>query len=619
MDRRHLLFSAGASLALAGCAVRAAPKPVAAVTPPVPAPLPVVATPQEQLSALLEQIFNETLDQSPEFVTALGLDSDARAQAKFRLSDASRAAGEKDKVLTADQLRRLKAIDRSALSGLAAVNYDTVLFSLQNADEGNRRFNYGSNGGGQPYVLSQLTGSYQGTPDFLGSTHVIETATDADAYLSRLEAFGTQMDQELERARHDVALGVIPPDFVIERTLTQMKGLVSEPSASPLVNQLATKLKAKNITGDQVAQASAIYRDKVRPAIERQMAFMTGLQSRAVHDAGIGRLPDSQAYYELALRQSTTTTLSPAEIHQIGLEQAKELSARADTILRKEGYTKGTVAERIQGLYREKKYRYPNTDAGKAKLLVDLNAQVQAMSKRLPDYFGVLPKAPLEIKRVPAFIEAGAPGGYYNQPSLDGSRPGIYWINLRDTAEYPSWSLPTLTYHEGIPGHHLHLSLQQETDLPMIRRASFLSAYGEGWALYAELLAKEMGVYDKDPIGEIGYLQSALFRSGRLVVDTGLHAMGWSREKAIATMRSIDGSPETAAATEIERYCVWPGQACSYMVGKLTWVRLREKARAALGDRFDIRAFHDAGLQSGSTPLTVLESVIDAYIARAKG
>ncbi|CAN5451592.1 DUF885 family protein [soil metagenome] len=616
-SRRELLLTAGATLALAGCAT-AGPAPLTQAAPP-PAPLPPPGpSANAQLARLLDALFEETLDDAPELVTQLGLDKGARADAKRRLSDASIEDLEKDRARTADQLARMRAIDRSQLTGMSAINYDSVIFGLANTDEANRRFKYGPEGAGHPYVLSQLNGSYRSTPDFLGNQHVIETKDDADAYLSRLEAYATQMDQETERARRDVGLGMIPPDFAIDKALTQMNNLRTSPGASPLVSQLVKKVKDKAIAGDYGAEASKIYLEKVRPALERQIAFMKETRSKATHDAGIGGRPDGEAYYALALRNSTTTTLSAAEIHQIGLEQARELSARADVILRAQGYTKGSVGARIQGLFKEKKYHYPNTDLGKEKLIADLNLQIQAMSKRLPDYFGALPKAPLDIKRVPKFIEAGAPGGYYNQATLDGSRPGIHWINLRDTAEYPTWTLPTLTYHEGIPGHHLQLTLQQEADLPMIRRASFLSAYGEGWALYAEKLAQEMGVYADNPLGEIGYIQSSLFRSGRLVVDTGLHAMGWSREKAIATMMEIDGEPESSAITEIERYCVWPGQACSYMVGKLTWLRLREKARAALGPAFDIRKFHDAGLLSGAMPLTVLEAVIDNYIAANK-
>jgi uncharacterized protein (DUF885 family) len=266
-------------------------------------------------------------------------------------------------------------------------------------------------------------------------------------------------------------------------------------------------------------------------------------------------------------------------------------------------------------MYEDKRFLYPNTDAGKETLIADLNVKVQAVQAKLPQWFGALPKAKVEIKRIPKYTEAGAPGGYYNNGSLDGTRPGQYYINLRDTAEVPSWTLPTLTYHESIPGHHLQLSLQQEADLPMIRRLSFFSAYIEGWALYAEQLADEMGMYDTDPWGRIGYLHDAALRAVRLVVDTGLHAMRWSREQAIRYFVDTIGDQDTAAATEVERYCVWPGQACAYMLGKLEWLKLRDQAKARLGARFDIRRFHDAGLLSGAMPLEVLDAVIADWIA----
>ena len=262
--------------------------------------------------------------------------------------------------------------------------------------------------------------------------------------------------------------------------------------------------------------------------------------------------------------------------------------------------------------------RYPNTDAGKEKLLRDLNQKVKAVTARLPEWFNTLPRAGLEIRRVPKYTEAGAPGGYYNTPALDGSRPGIYYINLRDTAEVPSWTLPTLTFHEGIPGHHLQLSIQQEVDVPLIRKLSFFSAYIEGWALYSEQLAVEMGMYKNDPYGHIGQLHDAMFRAVRLVVDTGLHSMKWSREKAVKYYVNTLGDQEASATTEVERYCVWPGQACSYMLGKLKILELRDKARQSLGPRFDIRKFHDAVLLNGAVPLSVLSTEVDAFIQQAK-
>jgi uncharacterized protein (DUF885 family) len=606
LSRRHLLLAATAAGLTRPCAAESAP------------PRSDQAQAQAQaLTATLDRFFQEQLAENPEFVTQLGLDEGEHADAKSRLTDQSLANLKHLRALNADQLRRMQAIDRSRLTGMSAVNYDAVYFGLEATAETDRRVPYGQQGGGAPYVLSQLTGSYQSTPSFLATQHVIETKADCDAYLARLEAFAAVLDQETERAKHDVGLGVVPPDFIVERTVGQMKGLQVAPEASTLVSSLADRAKAKGIAGDYAGAASKIYLDKVTPALSRQIAFMEGTRPKAAHDAGVWRLPDGEAYYALSLKVGTTTAMSAAEVHKLGLDQARELSARADGLLKAQGFTKGSVSERIGALFRDERYRYANTDEAKVKLIDDLNGQIRIVQARLPKYFGALPKAPVEIRRVPKFIEAGAPGGYYNNPTLDGSRPGIYWINLRDTAEVPRWTLPTLTYHEAIPGHHLQLTLQQEADLPMIRRGAFYSAYGEGWALYAEQLAGEMGMYADDPLGEIGYLQSALFRSARLVVDTGIHAMRWSREQAIATMAEMDGEPVSSAATENERYCVWPGQACSYMVGKLTWLRLRDKARAALGARYDIRRFHDAGLLSGNMPLTALETVIDGYIARS--
>ena len=600
-NRRQMLFGAAGAMALT-----AAPRALAQGTAPQA---------EQRLNTMLEAFYQEVLDARPELVTRLGLDTGARAAAKSQLSPASAEAMARDRARTADQLTRLETLPREELTGLAAVNYDAVHYGLATRAASNRLFAYGGDGPGSPYVLSQLNGAYQDVPDFLGSQHVIETRADAEAYLARLEAFATVLDQETELARAEAAMGVVPPDFVIERALTQMNGLKTAPADSPLVTSVAERARARGLEGDFAAAASAIYTDKVAPALDRQIALLSSWAPQAVHEAGCWRLPDGEAFYEHSLRASTTTTLSAEEVHQLGLEQARELSARAEVILQAQGYTQGSVGERIAALFKDPQYHYPNTDAGKVELIESLNAMTEAMAKRLPDYFGTLPKAPVEVRRVPSFIEAGAPGGYYNQPTLDGSRPGIFWINLRDTAENPTWTLPTLTYHEALPGHHMQLALQQEADLPMIRRATFISAYGEGWALYAEELAKEMGVYEDNPLGELGYLQAALFRAARLVVDTGLHAKRWSREQAIETMSSIDGSPISSSTTEIERYAVWPAQACSYMVGKLTWLRLRDKARQALGPRFDMAAFHDAGLLSGAMPLTVLEAVIDNHIA----
>ena len=290
------------------------------------------------------------------------------------------------------------------------------------------------------------------------------------------------------------------------------------------------------------------------------------------------------------------------------------LSADIDAALQAQGMKDGTVAQRLTTLADDPKYRYANTDAAKETLIADLNTRVAAVQAKLPNYFATLPKSRVSIKRVPKATEAGAPGGYYQPGSLDGKRPGAYYINLRDTAEVPKWALPTLTFHESIPGHHLQISLANETPgLPLIRKIIGFSGYQEGWAVYAEQLAVEMGMYDGDPFGHIGQLQAALFRAVRLVVDSGLHAQGWSRDQAVDYYVNTIGEKRTSAITEVERYCVWPGQACSYMIGKLTWLRLRDQAKKSLGDKFDIKTFHDAGLLSGALPLDVLDQVITRF------
>jgi uncharacterized protein (DUF885 family) len=386
-----------------------------------------------------------------------------------------------------------------------------------------------------------------------------------------------------------------------------------------LVTSLANRAKAAGIAGDWQAQAAKIYTDKIVPGVRRQAEALQALQPKAVHAAGVARLPKGDELYALSLRNYTTSSIAPAEIHQTGLDLVADLSAQIDSALKAQGLSKGAVAERLRALAADPKQLYANTDEAKVQLIADLNKKVAVIQAKLPDYFGALPKTGVEIHRVPKAIEAGAPSGYYMAGSLDGSRKGIYWINLRDTSEMARYRLPTLTYHESIPGHHLQLTLAQEMkDLPLIRKMVFFSGYGEGWALYAEQLAVEMGMYDNDPFGHVGQLHDAMFRAVRLVVDTGLHAQGWSRENSIDYFAGTLGVQRSEAQTEVERYCVWPGQACSYMVGKLTWLRVRDHARRALGAKFDLKKFHDAGLLSGALPLDVLEQVIGTYIATAK-
>jgi uncharacterized protein (DUF885 family) len=558
---------------------------------------------------------DEILAKSPQLATNLGLDKGPLAAAKAKLNDESLERSEAADRENADRLRRLRAFDRSSVSGLALANYDTVEFQMETQAR-IARFAYGD--GVLPYPVTQRDGSYQSVPDFLDRQHTIETREDAEAYISRLRAFAVVLDQETERVKHDAAAGSIPPDFVIDRAVKQIRALRAIPAAQTvLTTSIATRAQKKGLAGDFATDALRIVETEIYPALERQAAAIEQLRPRAVHEAGIARLPDGAAFYEIALRQFTTTTdMTADEIHRMGLEQAAELSSQMDAILRSKGLTKGSVGQRVQELNKDPQYLYPNTDAGRQQILDYCNSLIAALQPRLPQYFGRLPKTPVEVRRIPAYTESGAAGGYYQRPPVDGSRPGAFFINLRNTAELPRWTLPTLTYHESAPGHHFQLALVVEMkELPLIRKTGQFSANTEGWALYSEQLCDEMGLYENDPLGRLGRLQATIFRAARCVVDTGLHSKGWSREQAIDYMVETTGDNREAMTTEVERYCVYPGQATSYKVGHTRWVQLRENARAKLGAKFDIRAFHDTGLSAAPMPLAVLERVYNDWIA----
>lgn len=569
-----------------------------------------------QLKTFMDATFEQTLDKSPEVVTMFGLDKGDRAAAKSRLTVPTRAEEDDQRAFTRRQRAELARIDRSKLDARNANYYDSL---SQNLDGVIATYDipYGQGGWPNPYRVSQQGGAYQSTPDFLANQHTIETAADADAYVARVNAFADVLLAETDRLKEDYALGVIPPDFILAKAIRQQDGVLATPAAaSPLTQSVVDRARAKGLTGDWGAQVERLVTERVYPALAAQNAVLKAAQPNAVHEASVRRLPQGEQYYANSLRYITTTRLTADEIHRTGLEQMADLTVRADVLLKAQGLTQGSVAERIKALGDDPKYVYANTDAGKAELIAKLNAQMADMQARLPDAFGRLPKAKVEIKRVPPEIEAGAPMGYYNSPSLDGTRPGIYWINLKDTAEWPSWTLPTLTYHEATPGHHLQISLQQESEsAPLLMNLLGFSSYVEGWGLYAEQLADELGAYENDPVGQIGYLQSLMFRAARLVVDTGIHSKGWSREQGIRYMMEAYGDQEGAATSEVERYCGWPGQACAYKVGHNEWVRLREKAKTTLGSRFDIKGFHETALAAGGVPLSVLERIVDGWVA----
>jgi uncharacterized protein (DUF885 family) len=597
MDRRNFVIGAAAASLAGTLPVRA----VAAAT---------ANKADSDLRAMLDRFFYARLEESPEQATRLGLDTGPRAALKSKLDDESASAQARALSRAKGELAELGKVDTARLSPAAKIDHEVVTYQLTQSIAGAERFRYGSSMGRfAPYVLSQLTGPYRDVPDFLDSQVRVRDAAEADAYLARLEAFPGAIDTSSESQRADAAKGVFAPDYILDTTLKILAAAREKPAdQTVMVASFAAKLKAANLPADRVAQAKAIVDQKVFPALDRQRDLVTELRARAVHDAGCWRLPDGDAYYAAAAEAATTVKMSGDEIHRLGLEQVKEISARIDTILKGEGMRQGSVGDRLVELNKRPDQLFPNTDEGRDALLAQLNRQIEAMQPRLSEAFSVLPKAPVEVRRVPPTIQAGAPGGYYQNASLDGSRPAIYFINLRDTFDRPKFGLATLTHHEAVPGHHLQVSVALESpEIPMIRRRGFFSGYSEGWALYAEQLADEMGMFKGDPLGQVGYLQSLLFRATRLVVDSGMHAKRWSREQATDYLIATTGIARGRSQGEIDRYTVWPGQACSYKVGHTVWTRLRAEAQKRPG--FTLKDFH-AVLSDGAMPLAVLERVV---------
>ncbi|HEY0014346.1 MAG TPA: DUF885 family protein [Allosphingosinicella sp.] len=603
LDRRAFLASTGslALLAASGCATR---------------PRESAEDRDRALDRMLQAWFDEDLRESPTFATNLGLDTGELAGLRGQLGDSSRAKMAEERAEAVARHRQLTQFGRSGLSPAGQLSYDIAMFRQGLLQEGSR-FHYGSFGGRPvPYTVTQLGGAYYGVPDFLDTQHPVRTAADAEAYLSRLNDFARNIDQETERVTHDASVGVVPPDFILDKAIGNVERLRATPAAqTTLVRSLGRRASAAGLGEDWSGRAASIVSGPVAAALDRQLAALRTVRRRATSDAGVWKLPAGESYYAYALKANNTTTMSPEEVHQMGLDQVRDLHAQLDVLLKAQGYTRGTVGERINALNREERFLIANTDAGRAQLLESLNQQVREITPLLPRVFATIPRAAVEIRRVPVDIEAGAPGGYYQGASLDGARPGAYYINLKDTHEWPTIGLPTLTYHEAVPGHHFQISIAREAgELPIYRRTGGFSAYSEGWALYAERVADELGVYEGNPFGRIGYLQSYLFRAVRLVVDTGLHHKRWTREQAIRWMVDNAAEPEGSAVREIERYIVWPGQATAYKIGQTVIDGLRGEAERRMGARFDIKRFHDVVLTGGAMPLTVLQQRVRGWM-----
>ena len=563
--------------------------------------------------ALYEQLFQEAVARSPELATSLGLDNGARAALKSQLSPRTAAERQKNLAVTRETLRRLRTLDRAALSDANKLNTDVLIYSAEAREIAPARF--GIDSVVRPYPIFQQGGAYFSVPDFLNSAHTIRTAADAEAYLARLDAFARVLDDETAEQRAQAARGFLAPGWSLDLTLVQMRKLRGSPAAEAgLVRSLVTRARAANIAGDWQGRATRIVESRVYPALDRQIAAIEALRPSSRAGDGVWRLPDGDAIYAAALEQMTTTTMSPEEVHRMGLSQVTEIGAELDTILRGEGLAQGSVGARLALLNARADQVYPDTAEGRAALIESLNEDVRRINAQLPRFFATLPTQPLEIRAVPVEIQDGASNGYYRSASLDGSRPAIYFINLKDVRDWPKYTLPALSFHEGNPGHHLQISIAQTSrDIPTLRKLGGFSSYSEGWALYAESVANEAGVY-RTPLERAGFLQSYLFRATRLVVDTGLHAKRWSREKATDYMVETTGFARPRTQREVERYCTQPGQACSYKVGHGVWSRLREEAERAQGRRFDVKQFHEV-LKEGAMPLTILEARVRARMA----
>ncbi len=607
LTRRELLAGSGAvggAVALSGC------NSIAPLRGPATA---------AQANALLDSIAENLLWQSPETATSLGIDKGARAPLRSRLGDRSMTGQARLAATLRTDLARAEAIDTTALPFATRTSVEVVRSAYRTALEGFAQ-PYGdvAIGGWRntPYVVIQNVGAYLDTPRFLDSDHTVKDASDAEAYLARLDGMASQLGGELARMKDARGKGLIPPAFLLDKADKQLEAvLLGAMKGGPMVESLVRR--TQGMRGDWEARARAIVTQKIAPALEAQLAE-TRLQRRsATMDPGLWARPGGDSFYAWALRASTTTRMTPDEIHRMGLDQLAELHGRMDPILKKLGYASGLVGERMNALAEDKRYKFASGDPGRAEIMAYIDQWIAKFRSLTPRAFNTLVKGNLEVKRLPPEEEPGAPGAYGGAGSIDGTIPGKFWINLRTTDLHSKYSLPDLAAHEAIPGHVWQGEYANR--LPLIRTMLAFNAYSEGWALYAEQLMDELGAYDDFEVGRLGYLQSLAFRACRLVVDTGLHAKRWTREQGVRFFVERNGSNAQEVASEVDRYCSWAGQACGYKVGHSEIVRQRGLAQAALGPRYDLKAFNDAVVKGGNVPMDVLAKNVADYVATSRG
>ncbi len=552
--------------------------------------------------------------QSPELLSSV------RVLEKFgmdghnaELDDASMASGDEmfKNIMAAHET--LKSYQDEDLDSADKMSKDVMLSLLDIVVEG-ERFRFHN------YPVNQLFGVQNGFPSFMESTHQINNFGDAEDYVSRLNKVGIKFDQVLEGLKHRENLGILPPQFVVTKVLEEMRNFVATPAEENILfAALARKMEeAKLKQGDQqqiAEQAKSAIEQTVYPAYQRLIDYFVALDTKVSDNHGVWNLPDGEAFYALAMRFFTTTDYTPDYIHQFGLQEVERIQAEILGILETEGWdVSGGFTQSIENMTINPRFYYPDNKEGREQILDDYKTMLVDIERQMSSHFHDYPEATIDVQRIPEFKEKTSPGAYYQGPAMDGSRPGVFYANLHDIKATPKYGMKTLAYHEGIPGHHYQIAIQRELeDMPFFRKMIPFTAYSEGWALYAERVAYEMGMLP-DPYDNIGRLQAELFRAVRLVVDTGIHAKRWSREQAIEYMLTHTGMAESDVVAEIERYFVMPGQALAYKVGMTKILELREKAKNTLGNKYDIRDFHRVVLNNGAVPLNILEQLVDQYI-----
>ncbi len=567
----------------------------------------------------LDDVAYRLLEHEPERATGLGVDTGEYAHLRGKLEDQS-IAGQRDYAVSLRWVvNQMEGLDESALTPDQQTGFQVVRSAFSTAVEG-LELPYGDVAVGSwrnaPYVVIQNVGTYLDMPRFMDSSHPVANEADAEAFVARIDAMPDALDGELERIQAARAMGVVPPDFLLDKAIPQMERTIADAeNGEPFASSLAGKLSEAGLSATLAKDVEAKTKGAVTAALKRQLAGLQAQRAVAKSSAGMWAQPGGEEWYRWALKASTTTTLSPDEIHEQGLEELEALHARMDPILRDIGYDSGTIGERMQALSRDPRYQFSKGDPGRAEIMAFIQDRIDWAVAQMPRAFNQLVDPNVEVRRLPLSEEPGAPAAYGGAGSKDGTIPARMWINLRTTDLHRKYDLPDLTFHESVPGHAWEGTFSNR--LPLIRSILAFNAFSEGWALYAEQLADELGAYDDFQVGRLGYLQAIAFRACRLVVDTGLHHKRWTREQGRQFFVERNGSKAEEVASEVDRYCSWPGQACGYKVGHSEVLRQRERAKRELGNRYDLKDFNTAVILGGNAPLDVLDKTVTRYISNA--